>query len=1058
MVRLVGLVLAASLAVAGVAGTGAAASRPPAVCAGPSAPPPRPPAFTASADPAFAAATDGATGAAGALAAPAGGAVAARAGGGPVKVLFPRAGQVIVAASAARAHRLRLAATLLISRRVRGLGLRLNGHPLHLPARTGRVRVRLDAADGLRVGENFLWVTVGGRDGHPLVPFLVGNRDRRALAVHLRLEPRALSAASLSLRVPRNAIDRISVTLNGVAVRVPSSGGATGRIVLDLPEVGPVHWGINHVAVRLVMLDGRVDDWARTFRLDRRRDIAIAQLHGRPVVGRTVTLDASRSMIVPGQHQNHRVCWVLLRRPRLSHARLGRPHGARITLRLDVPGYYQVALLVGHVSRPAGRQALAAQSGSQGGYDVATVAARYDEPLVPLNTIVNKNGVPGVQVENDFYPDPSTDPKSGGPPGLVQVLVLDRSTLEYLDSETLNSASAFQSLAGYLQHPLSTDRDPSTELAIVTHPASLGSLPSNGLSSLDTGLRAIGGSLPAKWTLSYPHCWPGATDQCGKNLPVNTTPPAVWQNGGYNGGSFSVIGVPGLQVGQAWRATAAQSGTSEGRIAGYLTRGNTGGDSASFSDYTVINGGADQYEAVTTCAPPNCAVQVGYPALQIGNPPVVDLPADAHFATYPSPGPNGFHVVILDRTTLALILNRTVTSAADLLSALTAAGGQQGVGHVVGSINDQRLVIMQTVGNGFLSGLGGAGLAPLFQYIDELGGTPDLLAEAMTGYYKYALVGAATNLPWRNPSALESSTEIPAHPSSPNTPGGASTQTGQLSGVLQRDPTGLYTSAGGDPMATTNSDLNRILYQPPQPWPFADDTQDLQYIAGKLGLLPGYPDIRSAYWENTKGEPWSILYDKVKDTSVVPCPTQDVCGPDSTFEHLRTELEDEFTWVQQMVDFAGNLRAPYDTYYEGHITQDVNNVTDVVNASKPVPPAAKVKFDWVSAALNVMYLASGIASLKGADTASAVFGLVGSAGGLATQVMATQTQDNGAPAPADTLTTTADHLQNQLLDQVQAYDFWVNQTMEPIVLRDYGKLAAVGTATLNDTTWALNDA
>ena len=996
---------------------------------------PIPPAVTGSADAAFTDSADGAIAGAGAVSAR--GAVAARAGGGPVRILFPRPGAVIVARSAARAHRLRLAATLLVSRRVGGLGLRLNGHPLHLPARTGRVRVLLDAADGLVLGENRLWVTVGGRDGHPVVPFVVGDRDTRALAVHLRLEPGALSAATLGLRVPLNAIDSISVTLNGARVRVPSDGGATGRIVLDLPEVGPVHWGANHVAVRLIMLDGRIDHWARTFGLDPRRDIAIARVHGPAVVGRTVSLAASRSLIVPGQHPDHRVCWVLLRRPRLSHARLARAHGARITLRLDVPGYYQVALLVGRVSRPRGREAVAAQTGSQGGYDVATVAARDDEPLVPLSTMAPGSG---VMVGGDFYARHGTG----------QLVVLDRSTLELLDNRTFNE-SDFNPYP-YEPRPFvhSPMYDyvaslPSTDLVIFTWQGGLTNYNGNTLVSFRSTVNLIGGSVPAKSTLSTPHCWSGATDQCGNNLPVNTTPPASWQIS-YTFPSFSVIGVPGLQVGQAWRETASQNG-GNGAIVGYLTRGNTGGTTPEQSDYTVINGGTDAYEAVNTCAGANCDVQIGYPA-----DPQLGLPADAHFASYPSPGPNGLHIVAVDRTSLAPILNRTVTTASDLLSALTAAGVQQQVGTFVGSMDDQRLVIIQTVGNGYVSGLGGAGVAPLFQYVDELGGTPDLLAEAMTGYYNYALVGAATNLPWRNASALESSTEIPGTPpSNPNTPGGASVQTGHISGVLQRDPTGLYTPLSGDPVGTTNSELDRILYQPAQPWPYADDTHDLKDIADDLGLSD-YPDIRSAYYENTNVD-WDVLYSQVKDPSYVPCPQGDECGPDSTFEHLTTELQAEFQWVGRVLRFGNNLLSPYEQY-KGYIHQDVVNVTGTVSASKPVPPAAKVKFDWLSAAANLMYLASSALALSPEQgVSSAVFGLLGGAGGLATQVMETQTQDNGAPAPADTLSTTASDLENRLLDQVQAYEFWVQATMETIVLRDYGKLKEVGTA-LPTSAWA----
>ncbi|MBV8952724.1 MAG: hypothetical protein JO179_01230, partial [Solirubrobacterales bacterium] len=84
--------------------------------------------------------------------------VAARGGAAPIKVLGPRAGTVIVARSAAGAHRLRLGATLLITRPVVSLSVQLNGHPIRLPAvRSGRVRVPLDAAHGLVAGQNLLW-------------------------------------------------------------------------------------------------------------------------------------------------------------------------------------------------------------------------------------------------------------------------------------------------------------------------------------------------------------------------------------------------------------------------------------------------------------------------------------------------------------------------------------------------------------------------------------------------------------------------------------------------------------------------------------------------------------------------------------------------------------------------------------------------------------------------------------------------------------------------------------------------------------------------------------
>jgi hypothetical protein len=91
--------------------------------------------------------------------------------------------------------------------------------------------------------------------------------------------------------------------------------------VLDLAQLGAVRWGANRLRVRLIMSDGRIDEWARTFEIDRRRDIAVARLDSAAVVGRTVTLDAARSLIVPGAAQAGGVRWTLVRRPMRSHAR-----------------------------------------------------------------------------------------------------------------------------------------------------------------------------------------------------------------------------------------------------------------------------------------------------------------------------------------------------------------------------------------------------------------------------------------------------------------------------------------------------------------------------------------------------------------------------------------------------------------------------------------------------------------------------------------------------------------------------------------------------------------
>ena len=969
-------------------------------------------------------------------------AAAAGGGGGPIRVLFPRPGAVIVAGTARGAHRLRLAATVSITRRVRGLGLRLNGHLIHIPARSGRLRVRLDAADGLELGENLLWVSVGGRDGNRVVPFVVGYRHPAALAAHLHLgtgrlrlgagsfrqRAGSLLAALANLRVPRTGVDKLLVTLNGVRLPTAPDGGATGRLSLDLPQLGTVHWGANRVQVRLIMMDGRIADWTRTFQLNPRRDIAVARLDGRAIVGRTVALDARRSLIVPGVRQARGFRWVLLSRPPLSHVRLGRPQGARITLRPDVPGYYRVGLVVGHRSQKAG--VAAAGSDALLGYDVATVAATYAEPLVPFDTITPNDPhatfpIPGIRIGDNFYQDPGIPGQSLG--AQLQFLELDRATLGVVRNVGM-AVSIGDPSAGLNELSYLTSSVPSSDFAIVTVPGTDYAFNPSAtyFNILNTALAPIGGSLPAKWTLSKPNCWSGATDQCGGSSPsCPSCANASWQQS--NGGipSFTIIGIGGLPVGQAWRATAVQYGRSEGNMVGYFTQGT---DQGSASDYTVINGGADQYEAVNTCAPPNCDVQIGYPG-------------DPHFATYTSPGPDGLQVLEVDRTTLALIVNRTVTTEADFLSALTAPGGQQQVGHFVGSLNDQRLVIIRTVGNGRVGGLTGGGplsQAPLLQYIDELGGTPDLVFDAMSGRYRYALVGAATDLPWRNSSALESSTEIPwTPPSDPDKAGGVSRQTGQISGVLQQDRTGLYTPLAGDPVAkTSNSELYHILYQAPTSWPYADDTQDLKSIADQLGLT-NYPDVRSAYYRQL-AESWSSLRSDLETKVKCPHP-QDECD---TFDKLKADLDDEFLWVQDVQNFASLLLQPY----SGDYSHAIQQVYDDVKSSIPPPPSARLNMGWLQILTDVMHIASGVAAAGKQPELSGVFGALAAAGSIATYVMETQNQPggDGAPASADTLYGTAAELSDKLDEQVTTYRTWIGQ-MEEILLRDYAKLKAVGT-------------
>jgi hypothetical protein len=926
------------------------------------------------------------------------------ASGGPrrLQVLVPRPGAVVVEPSALAARKLRLGARVRVGGPVQDLSVQLNGHlAARLASSSGVQRVLLDRQGGLTLGENLLWVTVRfrGASQPSVVPvrFFVGYRATGLLSAGIRLGAGTGPAAVAGVRVPGTGVDRLIATLNGRPINLPPVVGNGARRELDLAQLGALRFGTNRLQVRLLMENGAVQVANQIFTLNPGRDVAVAGLDGQATVGHVATLDAGRSLLVPGSAPASQARWVLLRRPLGSHASLGVSQGIQITLRPDVPGDYQVALFVGH--------------GARTGMDLLTVSATDPEPLVPLNTIKYQDGKAGVQVGNNFYPD-SEKPS----PAPVQVLVLDRSNLGLrLNLPYDGSAGAFLQLSHLLQGL------PSTDLVIITHPGHTGELPSNSLPSLDDALHKIGGSLPAKWTLSRGDCWSGATNNCTwvhkdhRGRYHHET--ASWQRGDFDDGSFSVIGVPGLAVGQAWRETAVQVGSQNGRIDGYLTPGTaiTGGTRY----YTVVNGGADQYVPVNTCAPPNfpggCVVRIGDKSY----PPVA--------------GASGLQVVEVDRTTLTPIVNRTVNTAAGLLSALTSPGGQQRVGHVVGSMSDQRLVIIRSVGDGYVSGISGA-QAPLLQYIDELGGTPDLLLGTMTGHYKYALVGAATNLPWRNPSALESSSQIPVIPNSQQR------ETGQISGVLERDRDGLYAPLAGDPISSTNVDLLRILYQPAQPWPYAEDTQELRYIADHIGL-PGYPDVRSAY-ENLL-LPWPSLEGKLYRLT---CTDPSLCG--ANFAVVKQQLEMEIGWVQTVHNLAARLLTPYQQVGSNPYF-NVQQVTDEVMNSVPVPSSSTVTMKWLNILTGVSGVGSALAAVGPPPAASAVFGLIGSAGELATAFMM---QPNSKGGPADAVTTTAQLLAHKLADQQTAYIQWINQ-MEEILLYDYGKLQAVGTAVGSNPAW-----
>jgi hypothetical protein len=358
-------------------------------------------------------------------------------------------------------------------------------------------------------------------------------------------------------------------------------------------------------------------------------------------------------------------------------------------------------------------------------------------------------------------------------------------------------------------------------------------------------------------------------------------------------------------------------------------------------------------------------------------------------------------------------------------------------------VDDQRLVIIQSVGdeNGILHG---TIPAQWLTTSNQFGATPEYLWDAThpaggstTKGCRYAVIGAATDLPWQG-TAAESSTAMRNGPdigTSCQTPQNGQ-PTGQLDGVLQRGRDGLYTPAGGAAAGATDTALYQILYspgwyRPDQAWPMDNDITGLSYVAGKLGLCTPtvcYPDVRSAY---TLALDWSSLRIDLERLPEDCNPAK--CGPD--FPRLKAELSTEFGWVNQVHALIANLKAPY-----GQATSDfdVKTVYNKIKNSFPVPADKNVTMQWWNVFSALMTLGQTVTGVSN-PVVSAVFGVAAAAGTLASQSLISP---NGGQL--DSVTAAADRLGDAMLNQEKGYLQWTDLA-EAILDSTYQQLKAAGT-------------
>jgi len=688
---------------------------------------------------------------------------------------------------------------------------------------------------------------------------------------------------------------------------------------------------------------------------------------------------------------NPHFSWRIDQRPAASRNAVLAGTGADVSLRTDVPGTYVVELTA--------RVRLASVTTT-----VSVDAIDDLDPLIPINTLDIDALGPGIVVGGQRYPAPGN-----GAAGL-HVLALDRSTLAWLWEQTVPvDAASLNSLASNYAFP------PANSLVIMSLPASAGAVPEEAMNAL---LAKIGGVMPRTWVLANGSCWASNQPGC-QNFANGTATVTSWNPQPTTQGSFSVIGMPGLAPGKAWYDSAAQRGTANGALVGYLTPA-TDVSYPTSKVYSFVFP-ADQYVLVDSCvsgSPNACVIAVG----------------DKTYA--PDPGVVGFHVLLLDRITLAPLRHATVTSMGALSAALSLPPPRDTSGKWIlnaGSFfTDRTVAVIQTVGTGQIPN---STPDTVSLRIDQLGGTPETFGEVLNKALPYALIGAATKLPWHG-TGIESSPAIDPSLCTPS-------PCARARGVLARDRMARYTPSSGDPTGRGNLALFPIVYQDKTPWPYEGNCA-IAYLARELSLTD-YPDIRSAYENGVNvGQlrPKDVTYPNPVPSGCTPFPSA------TEYAAIQDRLTKEFTWVDSVRKYIGNLKEPYTTTQVA-LETIVDDVSEELAQSVQPPPKAKTALPWLSVFNAVMPLASRVSPEIGA-----AMGMVSAVGKLAqATVLAPQESPFGSGSAVENVYAEAGELSKKLYNQYLAQLESLGR-LQAIVLTDAGKLETVGTNAIGSKAWS----
>lgn len=586
------------------------------------------------------------------------------------------------------------------------------------------------------------------------------------------------SATPPVLRVEHLGNDPVQTrfTLGGTAIPSDHVSRALRLQTVRLSASSGLRHGLNRLVVTAHTRAGAFQQAIETVRIPKRHPIAGAGPDLRAHVDARVVLDGSSS-VAPKGGARHRLSfrWTIASAPHGSKATLTGGRGESPQFRPDLPGSYTVQLTV---TAPDG------QSSS----DAATVTVDA-LPNTRIDTLATSpDGAPGIQLDSAWFcPTGGTDtsclfqPNPAGDDASVQLLVLDRDTLAVAtdqQGDLLNRSYSPSSLAN-LNKAIS-------ELVV-----------SNGDQEVPDTSKLVVLTL-GSGTVTDMTNFSGALSQIGMPAydPSVSSVPAP----------FSVIGIPGMTSGKAWRNFGLQiGGNAPGALVGYIK------DSAYYNQGGVLEAEQRVFTFPDVVGFETRVVDGDSVQVQVQHyDPSTRSYTTTTLASFPTTD-GGLGIVNFDPYTLAVIESHKWTpdtpgidwnEVRDQLDAAVAGGD----GVVIVSL-------------GQMSGYTSEPSAATFQQdvlpaIRALGGQPDVFARAVNDNGTYSFISSGGD-------GIESSSAVaagvPAVGQDATDP--LPLTVGNLTGELMRGNDGRFVPTQGDPSGIYQSEIDPVLYQSPSDWP-----------------------------------------------------------------------------------------------------------------------------------------------------------------------------------------------------------------------------------------------